>query len=296
MARAYGRGMRPGESNERTAAERIRAEHDRLTAAERRVAEVVLAAPQSIGFGTVAELATAAGAGAATVVRLATKLGYEGFTELQESIRRELVHQLRPASERIREQSGSGVVEAHAAVELSNVQGTLERAEADAVADVVGHLGDLRHPVAMVSGDASTGVAQQFVSDLSSLRPDVHTICGNDVAVRRALALLPAGTTLVVLDVRRYDRWVLDTVEHAHRRGCWVVALTDSMLSPLAGSAARTFVISAGAVGPFDSHVGTLALLDLFVTETASHLRRTAPGRLDAVESAWTDGGSLVDP
>ena len=51
-----------------------------LTAAERRVAQVVLARPQLVGFGTVADLAEAASAGAATVVRLAAKLGFDGFT------------------------------------------------------------------------------------------------------------------------------------------------------------------------------------------------------------------------
>lgn len=289
-------GMPTGEERHRAVAERIRVSHDHLTVAERRVAEIVLATPASIGFGTVADVASAAGVGAATVVRFATKLGFEGFTDLQERIRDELVHQLRPASERIREQSGRGVVEAHAAVEMSNVQGTLDGADPGAVGEVVHRLADLTAPVAILSGEASTGVAQQFVTDLASLRPDVVMIGGNDVAVRRMLALLPAGAMVVALDVRRYDRWLVDAVQLAADRDCWVVALTDSMLSPLARSAAHTFVLSAGAVGPFDSHVGTLALLNLFVTEVAGRLRDTAPARLDRVEAAWRTGESLVDP
>ena len=39
----------------------------------------MLAIPQVVGFGTVADLADAADAGAATVVRLANKLGYDGL-------------------------------------------------------------------------------------------------------------------------------------------------------------------------------------------------------------------------
>ncbi len=60
-------------------ADRIRERGDRLTPSERRIAAVVLATPQVVGFGTVADLADAAGAGAATVVRLANKLGYDGL-------------------------------------------------------------------------------------------------------------------------------------------------------------------------------------------------------------------------
>ena len=65
-------------------AERIRRNGDSLTAAERRVAEAVLAAPQAVGFGTVADLARAADVGAASVVRLAAKLGFAGYTDLQQ--------------------------------------------------------------------------------------------------------------------------------------------------------------------------------------------------------------------
>ena len=82
-------------------AERIRAQSTSLTAAERRVAEAILASPQAVGFGTVAELAGAANVGAASVVRLALKLGFDGYTDLQANVQRDLMNQLRPAAERI---------------------------------------------------------------------------------------------------------------------------------------------------------------------------------------------------
>ena len=66
--------------------ERIGKAGAQLTPAERRVAEVVLSRPQLVAFGTVAELADTAGSGAATVVRLASKLGYDGFTGLQSAV------------------------------------------------------------------------------------------------------------------------------------------------------------------------------------------------------------------
>jgi DNA-binding MurR/RpiR family transcriptional regulator len=276
-------------------AERIRANGASLTAAERRVAEAILASPQAVGFGTVADLASAAGAGAATVVRLATKLGYDGFSELQTSIQRDLMHQLRPAAERIREQSGETVREKHVAVQTANVRATLDAVDDAALAELVLRLADQRHPVAVLSGDASEGIARVLASELALLRPGVTLLSGNDVAVRRDVALLPRGALIVVVDLRRYDRSVLDAVGLARDRGIAIAALTDSILSPLASGATWTFVLSAGSLGPFDSHVGTLALIDLVVTETSARLRRTATDRLDAVERSWREGDSLVD-
>jgi DNA-binding MurR/RpiR family transcriptional regulator len=276
-------------------ADRIRASGASLTAAERRVAEAILASPQSVGFGTVADLARAAGAGAATVVRLASKLGYDGFSELQTSIQRDLLQQLRPAAERIREQSGETVRDKHVAIQMANVQATLDAVDDHALGELVAVLADLRQPVAVVSGDASDGIARVLAAQLTLLRPGVSLIAGNDVAVRRDVATLPPGALLVVIDLRRYDRWVLDAVALARQRGVAVAALTDSILSPLAADARWTFVLSAGSLGPFDSHVGTLALVDLVVTETSARLRRPAIARLDAVERAWRDGESLVE-
>ena len=62
------------------------------------------------------------------------------------------------------------------------------------------------------------------------------------------------------------------------------MAITDSLLSPLASIADRTLVIAAAGAGPFDSHVGTLSLCNLLVAGTADRLRAVAtaaprPGR-----------------
>ena len=51
------------------------------------------------------------------MVRLATKLGFDGFTALQASVQHDLANQLRPAAERIREPVGSDLVGRHLQLE-----------------------------------------------------------------------------------------------------------------------------------------------------------------------------------
>jgi DNA-binding MurR/RpiR family transcriptional regulator len=277
------------------AAQRIGKLGASLTNAERRVAEVVLERPALVAFGTVADLAAASGAGAATVVRLASKLGFDGFTTLQASVQHDLAGQLRPAAERIREPVGTDVVARHLQLEMTNVQSTLDGLEAVVLADVVEHLATSDARVVVLSGDASKGVAMQLVGDLSALRDDVGMIDGNDVAVRRSVALLGPADVMVTIDLRRYDRWVVDAARDAADRGVWSVAIADSVLSPLAEIANRTLVVAAGGAGPFDSHVGTLALVNVIVTGVADALRAVATDRLDRVESAWRHAGALTD-
>jgi DNA-binding MurR/RpiR family transcriptional regulator len=275
--------------------QRVRDAGPQLTTAERRVAQVVLARPQLVGFGTVADLAEAATAGAATVVRLAAKLGFDGFSALQASVQRDLARQLRPAAERIRELGGDQPISRHRAAELSNVQATLDAVDPDALDVVVSLLADTDREVLVLSGDAERGVAAQFASDLNALRAGVSMLTGSDVGVRRQLALTAPGATLIVVDLRRYERWVLRAFEQAKGAGHTIVALTDGVLSPLAMGAHHSFAVSAASVTPFDSHVGTLALFDLLVGQVAERLKDSAADRLERVEAAWAEGRALID-
>jgi DNA-binding MurR/RpiR family transcriptional regulator len=60
-------------------------------------------------------------------------------------------------------------------------------------------------------------------------------------------------------------------------------------------AAAHAFTLAARSASPFDSHVGTLALLELIVAAVAERLRDTATSRLERVESAWAAARSLTD-
>jgi DNA-binding MurR/RpiR family transcriptional regulator len=266
-----------------------------LTPAERRVGEVVLTNPEAIAFGTVAEIASLASTSGATVVRLAAKLGLDGFTSLQNAVQGELANRLRPAAQRIRETQPTDVVGRVLQRELDNVVGTLDAVRAASFEMVVAALADVGRHVRVLAADASRGIGLLLADELAMLRPGVSLLRGPDVRIARDLASVEPGDPLLVIDHRRYDRWVLDTATVARDRGAEVVALCDSALSPLADLATAAFVVRAGGIGPFDSHVGSLALVNALVAAVAARLRRPATERLDRIEAAWRDLGALID-
>ncbi|MEZ5251001.1 MAG: SIS domain-containing protein [Ilumatobacteraceae bacterium] len=156
-----------------------------------------------------------------------------------------------------------------------------------ALGDAVAHLADAAARVFVLAGDNGRGVAQQFVVDLGALRDDVFVLDGNEIAVRRQIALLRPTDVLVTLDFRRYERWLVGAAVDAARAGVWAVTVTDSLLSPLAAHAQRAFVVAAAGAGPFDSHIGTLAVFNVLVTGVADQLRAVATERLDRLEAVW---------
>lgn len=266
-----------------------------LTKAERRVADVVVRDPELVAFRTVAAVAERAGVGAATVVRFAARLGVDGFGGLQQAVQADLSRRLRPAAERIRQHTGPDLQQRHLALCLENVASTLQQLDQHAVGQVVDRAADTSRRLGVLTGDASAGVARQLVTDLQALRDGVVLLEGSEVALGRQLATFAPDDVVLAIDLRRYDRQVVQAVTQAAGRGAWVAAITDGPLSPLARHAHASLVVHADAVGPFDSHVATLALSDLLVALVADRLRDHATSRLDAAERMWRDHSMLVD-
>lgn len=266
-----------------------------LTRAERAVAHVVGTDPELVAFGTVAEVATAAGSSGATVVRLCAKLGYRGFVELQGAVQAEMGARLRPAAERIRGLARDDVVAATLAASLTAISRTFDAVDHAAFERAVALAADDQQHLWLVAGDAGAGLVAHAGDELAALRRGVSVVSGNPVAVGRQLAALGTGDVLVALDVRRYDRWVLDAVELARSRGAVLVALTDSPVSPLAAHATEVFVIEADGSGPFDNYAGALSLLTALVTGVAQRRRRSATRSLDQIEAAWRGVDALSE-
>jgi DNA-binding MurR/RpiR family transcriptional regulator len=165
---------------------------------------------------------------------------------------------------------------------------TLERADRGSFERAAALLADPKRAVWVLAGEATSGIASTIAANLDLLRPAVGTIGGTPLAVARAVERVERGDVLLVIEVRRYERWVVDAVD-AVRELAAIIAVTDSLVAPVAESAKATFVVDAAGSGPFDSHVATLALGNALVAEVASRLRRSATPRLDAVEAATAD-------
>jgi DNA-binding MurR/RpiR family transcriptional regulator len=273
-----------------TIVDEIAAAGDRLSPAERRVADAVVADPAQVAFGTVASLAATAGVSGPTVVRLAAKLGYDGFAALQGDVQRDLARQLRPAAERIRasmeRNRATDVLGRTLEAEVANVSATLLRADRRALERAAALLADANRAVWVLAGEATAGIADLVATNLDLLRPGVQRVTGSPVAVARTIEQVARGDVVLVIEVRRYEAWVVDAAQDARARGAALVVLTDSVVAPVAEGAKAAFVVDAASPSPFDSHVATLALCNAIVGDVAVRVRRTATPRLDAIEGA----------
>lgn len=271
----------------------IEKHRSRLTRAERRVAEGVLSDPQAVAFGTLASVAEATGTSGTTIIRLAAKLGLDGFGELQSQAQEDLAAQLRPARQRIREPAPGDVIARTLAFELENLQDTLGQVDRPSFDEAAKRIAECPGRVLIMAAECAAGVGDLLADQLAMLRDGVTKVGGNDLHVGKLLASAGADDTALVIDQRRYDRWVLNTLKLIAGSGVYIISFSDSQLSPLADASKVAFTVSARGPGPFDSQVASLALAYALVAAVSALLAPSAAARLDRLEDNWRALGAL---
>jgi DNA-binding MurR/RpiR family transcriptional regulator len=277
------------QGRETSTLDRVAAVSSELTPTERRIAEAVLAEPTLLAFGTVSDLADRVGTSRPSIVRFANKLGFEGYTRLQQHARSDLSHQLSRPSERIRRDDKSTPPVQH--VINGAISSVLDALES-------GQIAELAEPVVraekvwILSGETSQAGAHALHSGLSMVRPGVRALEEHSFATD----LSDAGRqdVAVVFDFFRYRRQVVATARAFAKAGVTIVAFTDSPLSPLAELADNWCQIEVPAIGPFDSSAPAVFMCELLVARVAQQLQDDATNRIDRIETLWEETETFV--
>ncbi len=271
-------------ASENSTSDLVAAASGELTPTERRIAEAVLAEPTLLAFGTVSDLANRVGTSRPSIVRFANKLGFQGYTLLQQHVRSGLSQQLSRPSERIRQDD----ITAPPVRDLINagIASVL-----DAFED--GRVGELAEPVVraekvwILSGETSQAGAHALYSGLSMVRPRVRAL--EEHSFGTDLSDAGPQDVAVVFDFRRYRRQVITATRVLANAGVSIVAITDSPLSPLVELADSWCQIEVPAIGPFDSSAPIVVLCELLVARVAQELKDDAKNRIDRIEALWDD-------
>lgn len=269
----------------------IAAASDRLTPTERRIAAAVLDDPTLLAFGTVSDLADRCDTSRPSIVRFAHKLGFRGYTDLQEQVRVGLSQRIARPSERIR-QAGTASDADRMALE-SSLTAALDELSPERLSALAAPI-ETAENVWILSGETSRAGAHALQSGLSMLRRNVRLV--EDHAIGRTLGGATAADTAVVLDFLRYRRTTQLAAEALVRRGLTLVAITDGPLSLLAGLTDLWCQVTVPAVGPFDSSVPAVAVAELLVAQVARDMPEQATAWIDRTEAMWESTETFSDP
>ena len=262
----------------------IAAVSSELTPTERRIAEAVLAEPTLLAFGTVSDLADRVGTSRPSIVRFANKLGFQGYTLLQQHVRTDLSHQLSRPSDRIRRDDKTAPPTRD--VINGGISSVLDAFEDGRVAELAKPM-VLAEKVWILSGETSRAGAHALHSGLSMVRPRVRTL--EEHSFGTDLSDAGPQDAAVVFDFFRYRRQVITATRVLANAGVSIVAITDSPLSPLVELADTWCQIEVPAIGPFDSSAPVVVMCELLVARVAEELKDDAKNRIDQIEALWEE-------
>nr|WP_231388703.1 MurR/RpiR family transcriptional regulator [Pseudooceanicola algae] len=263
----------------------------RLTPSERRVGEVILRDYPMAGMQSVTKLADLAEVSTPTVIRMARKLGFEGFPEMQAALRAEVAERIKAPSLKRDARAETGarhMIHRYAETVISNINASLDRLDPavfDAVADL---LADTARPAYFVGGRITRANASNFHNHMQIIRSNVTLLSQTPNVWPHYLLDMDAGAVLVVFDIRRYEKDLQKLAELAHARGAAIVLFTDQWGSPIAEFAAHVFRLQVEAPSNWDSTIAIMAVVEALIAAVQAKRWDDSRDRLEELESMFS--------
>ena len=271
-------------------AEQVRASLARLTAQERKAAQVLLANYPAAGLAPVAEFAGRARVSAPTVLRFVAKLGYGGLSRLPATVARGTGSAAGFSARQARASAPDPASHERAPTDpfaeaaVANIQGTFRHLPEQDFSAMVEMICDRRRSIHLLGGRFTDALARYLAAHLSLVRPDVRHVPSGTGVLRDRLLDLRRRDVLIVFDIRRYQDDVVAFGREAAARGAEIVLLTDQWISPLSRQAKHVVACRVAAPSRWDSAVALLAVVEALTAAATERLGDFARKRIEDLE------------
>ncbi|MGE5615446.1 MAG: MurR/RpiR family transcriptional regulator [Bacillota bacterium] len=274
-------------------AETVRSRFPVLSPEFRRAARFLTDHPDEVAVSSMREVARRAGVKPPTLVRFAQSLEFPGWPGLREVV-----------VERFRADSAyatraRAIVKRGAASQLaSDVFGAqrrdIEATESQSAAllpRVAKLLRDAR-TVHVAGFRASHAIAFGFAYLYRLFRPSVSLVVAEGGTLEMELRAIQPKDAVVVVSFAPYSREARLVAEAAKRVKCKLVAITDSLLAPIALAADETLLFTATSPSFFPSIVGGVSVAESLLGVIVAREGKRIVERIESAERQLFDLGS----
>lgn len=266
-----------------------------FTAAERRVVPLLKNAAQVIELHSITKLAEASGVSTPTIIRLARKLGFDGYPNLHSAIRSEFAERIKQPLAKLEAQppkaQGDHIINQFANSVVENVNQTINQidyAQFDRAAEV---LSDPDRSIALIGGRITWPVANYFANQLHLIRPNVTLVTPSQNLWPQFVMDMDQGSVLIVFDIRRYEKKIARLTQLAQSRQSTVILLTDQWGSPVENDADICFRATVEAPSSWDSVLALNFLVEALVAQIQRIAPKQTANRIAQMERFITESG-----
>ncbi len=269
----------------------LEARYHELSAQKRRAADYLLAHQETAFSLSVQELARAAEVSEATVVRLARDLGFGGYLELRAALTAAATRALRPedrfAFERASREPSDTVIKV-ARQEVENINRTVDRLDPVQLKKFVQRLRKAEHVTTVGLGvSAILARLAAYLFFQIGLRAQVMT--RDTLSLAEQVESLPPRSVVLAIAFPSYSRQTIEVAERARARDLPVLALTDSVRSPLVRLAEASLFARSENILYTNSLSGAVVVLNAVVTDLALADKPRTLAHAESVSRALAD-------
>ena len=241
-------------------------------------------------FMTASKLGNAVGVSESTVVRFATELGYDGYPKLQhamqEMIREKLtsVQRIDVAAKRI----GKKDILEFIQEEIDRINSTIEETSKEDFYNAVDAISKARkiYIFAVRSSEALANFLGYYYSMIFGNVTVINTYSETEISEK--LMRMCKDDVMIGISFPRYSKAAVFAVQTARKRGAKAIALTDSLISPLADSADYLLLARSGMASVVDSLVAPLGMINALIVATVLNRREEAEKTFNTLEEIWS--------
>lgn len=271
-------------------AERIRQRASSFSDGQKAVADYILREYERAAFLTAARLGQRVGVSESTVVRFAMALGYAGYPEMQQTVQDMVRSKLTTVDRLLGSVDG---LEEHESVlakvmqqDIDNIRQTLQETAPEVFEEAVRLI--LRARRIYVTGLRSASSLAVFLAFcLNWVLGNTHALISCVEDWLEQMGQLGPEDLLIAISFPRYTRKTVEIVDHARARGAQVLAITDSVMSPLARQATLVLPARSSIDSYIDSFTAPLSLINALLTAVAQRQKERTVASLDRLESEW---------
>ncbi len=272
--------------------QRITAGMPEFSKGQRLIAQYLLAHYDRAAYMTASKLGALVEVSESTVVRFANELGFEGYPEMQRALQ-ELTRTNLTAAQRM-EVAGNlfdreNVLDKVLLGDADKIRHTLEGIDRAAFADAVDRIVAARN-IYILGVRSSASLADFLTFNFRMIFDNVRAVEGTTgTEIFEQILDIGPRDVFIAISFPRYSTRTVRAVEYAKRAGADVVAITDSVTSPLAAGADQLLTARSDMASFVDSLVAPLSIINAMVAAVSLSKPDEVAARLHRLEGIWDE-------
>ena len=267
---------------------RINGLADNLTATERKLSAAILSDYPFAALEPIQTLAERTGVSPPSISRFVTKLGFQGYHDLQRHLIDELKEGQRSPVELhpTRRLPGGAYFQDIVAQVIGLLETTGETITPAQFERLCGLFGDPSRQVFVIGGRVSDAIAQHLSRHLRQIRPGVFHLPSDPETWPEYVLRIKLRDLFVIVDFRRYQSILQKLAQQVcENRDAHVLVFTDKWMSPVSAYARDVVALPIEIGTAWDSYVGAITLIDALIARTSESDWDKTRGRLEM----WDD-------